>query len=212
MVKERARTLAADSDRPAEAAGVALSPLERCIDERGYHYRWIEVEIARGERIATVTVTGPQAENVPAGLAGILAAGARWWPLAMARELDDAILLLRANEPEIGTLVLKTCGDPQAVLACDAAMVAHRDDWFVRETIGFLRRTLQRLDVSSRSLFAVIDDGSCFAGSLFELALAADRSYMLADGPHIARRRPQFLRARNGQRPHPAGRPVQQRG
>ncbi|MGH7061622.1 MAG: 2,3-epoxybenzoyl-CoA dihydrolase, partial [Stellaceae bacterium] len=90
-----------------------------------------------------------------------------------------------ANEPAIGTLVLKTSGDPQAVLACDAAMLAHRDHWFVRETIGLLRRTLQRLEVTSRSLFAVIGEGSCFAGSLFEVALAADRSYMLADGPRI---------------------------
>jgi benzoyl-CoA-dihydrodiol lyase len=102
------------------------------------------------------------------------------------RELDDALLLLRSNEPAIGTLVLKTAGDSDAVLAGDRAMTAHRDHWLVRETIGLWRRTLQRLDLSSRSLFAVIDEGSCFAGSLFELALAADRSYMLAEGPEIA--------------------------
>ncbi len=185
-VRERARALAAESDRPADGEGVALTPLERRIDERGYRYRWIEVAIARDDRIATVTVIGPHAEDVHGDLEGILAAGVRWWPLAMARELDDAILLLRANEPEIGTLVLKTRGDAPAMLACDAAMSAHRNHWFVRETIGLLRRALQRLDVSSRSLFAVIDDGSCFAGSLCELALAADRSYMLTDGPQIA--------------------------
>jgi benzoyl-CoA-dihydrodiol lyase len=104
----------------------------------------------------------------------------------VARELDDALLMLRANHHECGTLVLKTSGDPDAVLACDATMATHRDHWFVRETIGLLRRTLQRLDVSSRSLFAVIDEGSCFAGSLFELALAADRSYMAAEGPRVA--------------------------
>jgi len=123
---------------------------------------------------------------VPGTLSGILAAGAKWWPLAVARELDDALLMLRANHHQIGTWVLKTAGDLDAVLACDTTMAAHRDNWFVRETIAFLRRTLQRLDVSSRSLFAVIDAGSCFAGSLFELALAADRSYMLAEGPRIA--------------------------
>src|SRR6516162_11879272 len=104
----------------------------------------------------------------------------------MARELDDALLMLRANNREIGTLVLKTRGDLAAVLASDHTMIANREHWFVRETIGLLRRTLQRLDVSSRSLFAVIDEGSCFVGSLFELALAADRSYMLAEGPGIA--------------------------
>ncbi|MGA8379788.1 MAG: enoyl-CoA hydratase-related protein, partial [Stellaceae bacterium] len=190
LVVERARALAAQSDRPAAAEGVALAPLERRIDRDGYHYRWVEVDIVRGERVATLAVTAPRAEDVPADLPGILAAGERWWPLAMARELDDAVLLLRANEREIGTWVLKTRGNMAAVLACDTAMIAQRSHWLVRETIGFLRRTLQRLEVSSRSLFAVIDEGSCFAGSLFELALAADRSYMLADGmaggPHVA--------------------------
>ena len=186
LVAEHARALAAQSDRPAGVAGVVLTPLERRIDERGYHYRWIEVDIAGDDRAATLTVAAPHAEDVPGDLAGILARGARWWPLAMARELEDALLLLRANECEIGILVLKTRGATQAVLACDAIMIAHQDHWFARETIGLLRRTLQRLEVSSRSLFAVIDEGSCFAGSLFELALVADRSYMLTDGPHIA--------------------------
>ena len=212
LVAERAQALAAGSDRPVDAVGVVLPPLERAIDERGYHYPRVAVEIARTDRVATVTVTGPPAEDQPRDLAGIVAAGARWWPLAMARELDDALLMLRANDPAIGTLVLKTRGDPQAVLAGDAAMVAHRDHWFVRETIGLLRRTLQRLEVSSRSLFAVIDEGSCFAGSLFELALAADRSYMLADGPRIALDALNFrgLEMVNGRTP--AGGPFQRRG
>ncbi len=211
LVAERARALAALSDRPADAEGVALTPIERRIDERGYHYRWVEVDIARADRVATVTVSGPRAEDVPGDLAGIVAAGAGWWPLAMARELDDALLMLRANEPEIGTLVLKTRGEVGPVLASDAIIAAHRNYWFVRETIGVMRRTLQRLDVSSRSLFAVIDEGSCFAGSLFELALAADRSYMLADGPRGRTKRPQFRRSRNGQRPHPTGDAFQRR-
>jgi benzoyl-CoA-dihydrodiol lyase len=186
VVEERAGALARASDRPADVEGIALSPLERNIDEGGYRYRWVEVDIASDERVATLTVTGPNRETLPQELDEILNAGAAWWPLAMARELDDALLMLRANNRDVGTLVLKTRGDPATVLASDQTMAAHRDHWFVRETIGLLRRTLQRLDVSSRSIFAVIDEGSCFAGSLFELSLAGDRSYMLAGGPRIA--------------------------
>jgi benzoyl-CoA-dihydrodiol lyase len=186
-VVARAQALAALSDRPGDAKGVALPPLARRIDDAGYHYSWVDVAIGASDRIATVTVKGPDADQ-PRDLAGILAAGAAWWPLAMARELDDAILMLRTNNLATGTLVLKTSGDPACVLACDVAMLAHRDNWLARETIGMLRRTLARLDVSSRSVFAVIDRGSCFAGTLLELALAADRSYMLdaEDGPAIA--------------------------
>jgi benzoyl-CoA-dihydrodiol lyase len=186
LVEERARALAELSDRPAEASGIPLTPLERFIHEDGYHYRWVEIGIAPNERVATVTVAGPRSDEVPSDLGQIVEAGAGWWPLAMARGLDDALLMLRANHREIGTLVLKTRGAIEAMLALDQTMIANQNHWFVRETIGFLRRTLQRLDVSSRSLFAVIDEGSCFAGSLFELSLAADRSYMLAEGPQIA--------------------------
>jgi benzoyl-CoA-dihydrodiol lyase len=186
LVAERARALAAGSDRPADAEGIALGPLERNIRDHGYRYRWVEVELAPEDGTATLTVTGPRGGAAPGALADIIAAGARWWPLAMARELDDALLMLRANHHQIGTWLLKTSGELDAVLACDATMLAHHDHWFVRETLGLLRRTLQRFDVSSRSLFAVIDAGSCFAGSLFELALAADRSYMAAEGPRIA--------------------------
>jgi benzoyl-CoA-dihydrodiol lyase len=191
LVKERALALAAQSDRPADARGVALPPLERSIDERGYHYRWVDVAFDRPARTATITVTGP-AEGGPRDAAAILAEGARWWPLAMARQLDDALLMLRINELELGTLLLKTRGSVAALLESDATMLAHRQSWFVRETIGFLRRTLARLDVSARSFFAIIDRESCFAGTLFELALAADRSFMLAlpegdnDAPRIA--------------------------
>jgi benzoyl-CoA-dihydrodiol lyase len=186
LVDERARTLAVASPRPAAGAGVALPALARRQGEDGWRYPYVTVEIARSERVATLTLAAPRPEEMPVEIAGIVAAGANWWPLALAREFDDALLLLRANEKAIGTLVLKTAGDVDAVLAADGAMAAHREHWFVRETIGLWRRALQRLDVSSRSLFAVIDMGSCFAGLLFELALAADRSYMLADGPQIA--------------------------
>src|SRR6266851_818771 len=186
-VVERAQALAAASDRPADARGVTLPPLARRIDDAGYHYGFVDVALGPTDRVATITVTAPT-EDEPGDLAGILARGAAWWPLAMARELDDAILMLRTNNLASGTLVLRTAGDKRRVLACDAAMLAHEDNWFVRETLGMLRRTLARLDVSSRSLFAVIDKGSCFAGTLLELALAADRSYMLEaeDGPTIA--------------------------
>ncbi|HYR00360.1 MAG TPA: 2,3-epoxybenzoyl-CoA dihydrolase [Casimicrobiaceae bacterium] len=178
-VRERALTLAAQSDRPQGAKGVALPPLARTIDDAGIHYAHVDVRLDRRARTATITVSAPKSAPA-ADVAAIHAQGAAWWPLAMARELDDAILLLRTNEPELGTWVLKTSGDAAHVLAADAALAAHKADWFVRETIGMLRRTLARLDVTSRTLYALIETGSCFAGTLFELALAADRSYMLA--------------------------------
>ena len=178
-VKKRALALAATSDRPAAAKGVYLAPLARTVDAAGYRYAHVDVRIDRRGRSATITVSAPDAPPAE-GLDPILAAGAAWWPLAMARELDDAILLLRTNEPDIGTWILKTAGDPSHVLAADATLTRHRSHWFVRETIGMLRRTLARLDVTSRTLFALIEPHSCFAGTLLELALAADRSYMLA--------------------------------
>jgi benzoyl-CoA-dihydrodiol lyase len=185
LVAARARALAEFSDRPTDALGIPLAQLERVIGEGSYRYRWVKVHVESNERVATMTVTAPHKDEIPGDLEQIVKSGASWWPLAMARELDDALLMLRANHREIGTLVLKTGGAIDAVLAVDRTMIANMGHWFVRETIGFLRRTLQRLDVSSRSLFAVIDQGSCFAGSLLELSLAADRSYMLAEGPQI---------------------------
>jgi len=181
FVRKRALELAAQSDRPADARGVALEPLARSVDADGYHYGFVDVRLDRAARCATITVRAP-AMGGPTSLDAITAAGCRWWPLAMARELDDAILSLRTNELDLGLWVLKTAGDAQAVLEVDRALDEHRHHWFVRETIGMLRRTLARLDVSSRSLFALIEPGSCFAGTLLELALAADRSYMLDDG------------------------------
>ena len=181
VAKERAQMLAQSSDRPRDATGIALAPLARTVDDAGYHYEHVDVQIDRRARCATITVSAPR--SLPAeGIGPILAAGASWWPLAMARELDDAILLLRTNELDVGTWILKTKGDSAHVLAADASLVRHQSHWFVRETVGMLRRTLARLDVTSRTLFALIDPGSCFAGTLFELSLAADRSYMLASG------------------------------
>ena len=186
-VAERAAALAGRSDRPADAQGVALTPIERTVDETGLRYRHVDVSIDRAKRIATFTVKGPDGPP-PDGVDAIVEAGAAWWPLAMARDLDDAILSMRTNELDIGTWLLKTVGDPAAVLASDAILLAHRDHWFVRETIGFTRRTLSRLDVSSRTLFALIEEGSCFVGTLLELALACDRTYLLAlpDAPDRA--------------------------
>ena len=178
-VKERALALAAMSDRPQDAKGVALTPLARTVDATGFRYGHVDVRIDRPGRSATITVSAPQSPPAE-GLDPILAAGASWWPLAMARELDDAILLLRTNELDIGTWILKTAGDASMVLAADATLLHHKSHWFVRETIGMLRRTLARLDVTSRTLYALIERESCFVGTLLELALAADRAYMLA--------------------------------
>ena len=177
-VRARALALAQDSDRPAGEQGVALTPLQRTETENRLSYRYVDVQLDREKRQATWTVRAPQGV-VETNLADIVAAGAAWWPLQMARELDDAILTMRTNELDIGTWILKTEGDAQQVLAADAALEQHAGHWFVRETAGMLRRTLARLDVTSRSLFALIEPGSCFAGTLLELALAADRSYML---------------------------------
>ena len=184
-VTRRALDLAAQSDRPAETEGVHLPPLKRTIDAVGYRYEFVEVQLDRDARRATITVSAPRSTQRHQ-VESIVALGAAWWPLQMARELDDAILMLRTNQLEVGTWLLKTGGDADAVLAIDKALEEHRHHWFVRETIGMLRRTFARLDVSSRTLFALIEGGSCFAGTLFELALAADRSYMAAEEATIA--------------------------
>ena len=178
-VRERALHLAEASDRPIDAQGITLAPLARTVQADALRYSHVTVEIDRARRAATLTVAAPEGKS-PATLEAILTCGAGWWPLVMARELDDAILHMRTNEPGIGTWILKTSGNAAAVAAVDAALLAHATHWLVRETIGLLRRTLSRLDLSSRSLFALVESGSCFTGTLFELALACDRIYMLA--------------------------------
>jgi benzoyl-CoA-dihydrodiol lyase len=178
-VQTRAKKLAAGSIRTAGVKGVSLTPLNRSIAADALTYTNVTVDIDRAKRIATFTVKAP-ATAQPTNIDGIEAAGVNWWPLQMVRELDDAILHMRTNELDIGTWVLKTSGDAAAVLASDATLLAHKDHWLVRETIGQLRRTLARMDVSSRSLFALIEEGTCFAGTLAELAFCADRAYMLA--------------------------------
>ena len=178
-VLARALELAALSDRPAGGKGVQLAPLHRVQQSDSLRYSFVTVEIDRARRVATLTVKAPSGAQ-PADIASIEAQGAAWYPLVMARELEDAILSMRTNEIDIGTWLIKTIGDAAAVMAMDATLLAHKDHWLVRETIGLLRRTLSRLDVSSRSLFALIEPGSCFAGTFLELALACDRSYHLA--------------------------------
>jgi benzoyl-CoA-dihydrodiol lyase len=187
-VKERALALAQKTDRPTDAKGIALTPLRRTIDEKGLHYEHVDVAVDTAGRTITITVTAPAADEA-VEIDAIVARGAGWWPLAMARELDDAILHLRTNVRDAGIWIVKTQGDADAVLRIDTALEANAQHWLVRETIGAIRRTFGRLDVSSRSIYAVIEPGSCFAGTLLELALASDRSYMLLaeeDGPRIA--------------------------
>ncbi len=186
-IKKRAAQLAEMSDRPTNTKGVVLTPLKRRVDEAGLHYEYVDVQLNREARTATLTVRAPESVT-ESSLEKALAAGADWWPLQMARELDDAILILRTSELELGLWIIKTSGNPDAVLAIDEFILQHLDNWFVREVLGMMRRTFARLDVTSRSIFAIAEPGSCFAGSLLELALAADRIYMrdAQDGESIA--------------------------
>ena len=189
-VRERALALAAQSDRPEGAQGVALTPLQCTRSADALHYSTLTVEIDRAKRSAVWTIAAPQGAQ-PCTITEMEAQGAQWFPLRMARELEDAILHMRTNELDIGIWLIKTEGDAAAVLAMDEVLQAQAGHWLVRETTGLLRRTFSRLDLSSRSLFALIEPGSCFAGSYLEFALACDRSYqlMLPDDasrtPHI---------------------------
>ena len=179
--RARAAELAARTDRPAGARGITLAPLDRRIEGDRIAYAHVTCVIDRGPGVAGITVAAP-ATPPPADLAGIHAAGGSFWPLAVARELDDLILHLRANEEEIGLWVLRTSGAADLVEAHDRTLLQHEADWLVREIRLYLKRTLKRLDVSSRSIFALVEPGSCFAGTLLELALAADRTFMLDGG------------------------------
>jgi benzoyl-CoA-dihydrodiol lyase len=176
-VAERAAELAARSGRPSQGPGVPLGPLAKTRDDDAITYTYVSAWLDRESGTVDISVKGPQNEP-PAGIEE--ARSAEFWPLAMTRELDDLILDLRTNEPDLGTWVFRTEGDPALVLACDELLLASKEDWFANEVLHYLKRTLRRLDVTSRSLIAAIEPGSCFAGSLLELALAADRSFSLA--------------------------------
>jgi len=183
-VRERAISFAGKSDRPADAQGIALPELARKIGKDGISYSHVEAKLDRAKGIAEITVHGPKAP--PPALDKI---DTTFWPLALARELDDLVLHLRTNEDSIGMWVFRTAGDNETVAAYDALLDQHKADWRIREIRLFLKRVLKRIDVSSRSLFALIEPGSCFTGTLLELALAADRSYML-DGQFEGDNRP----------------------
>lgn len=176
-VKQRALKLAEQSDRHMNSKGVTLNALKRTVDEAGLHYGFVDVLLNRGGRTATLTVRAPESRTEDT-LDKVLAAGSAWWPLQMARELDDAILTLRASELDLGLWIVKTRGNPEAIVAVDNFILAHQENWFVREVLGMIRRTFARIDVTSRSIYAIVEPGSCFAGTLLELALAADRVYM----------------------------------
>jgi len=184
VVRQRAGELAGRSGRPAGAAGIELTPLAKTVAGEEISYDHVTARLDRVRGVAEITVTGPaplaEGGAPPASLAGLHEQGAGFWTLAVTRELDDLILDLRTNELELGTWVLRTQGDPARVLAYDQFLLDHHDDWLAGEIMLYLKRTLKRLDVTSRSLLALIEPGSCFAGSLLELALAADRSYMLS--------------------------------
>lgn len=177
-VTERAREFAAKSDRPQGAKGVEFTPLNKKIENDTLVYDHVAIEIDREISTATITIKAPDAAP-PADIAGIEAQGATYWPLALARELDDAIIELRFNEQEVGTWVFKTSGNPAMVEAADKSLSANADHWLVREITLFLKRVLKRVDVSARSLIALVEPGTCFTGTLAELVFAADRSYML---------------------------------
>jgi len=190
-VRTTALALAETSDRPTGESGITLTPLNCETTQDGLHYKYVDVAINREKRTATIVLQGPT-DSVHADPVTIRTAGAEWYPLQFARELEDAILMLRTNELSIGTWILRSKGDLSKILEMDAALEGAKDHWLVRETLGLLRRTLSRLDVSSRSLFALIDEGSCFAGTFLEVALACDRTYHLAlpespnEAPRIA--------------------------
>src|SRR5579864_5139763 len=175
-VQNRARELAGKSDRPAAGPGITLNPLNPAVSKDAIAYSSVTLTMNHPKRTAELTVKAPEGPQ-PSNPDAIRRAGDQFWPLRAFRELDDALLRLRVNEPEIGTIVIRTTGDRAAVLAIDRTLLAHQSDWLVREIVLLMKRTLKRVDLTARSFFAFIEPGSAFAGSLFELALAADRSY-----------------------------------
>jgi benzoyl-CoA-dihydrodiol lyase len=190
--KERAREFAAKTDRPKSAKGVKLTPLKKTVTDDSIAYEHVQVKIDRKLGTAEVTVSAPTKAQ-PQDAAGIEAAGIAFWPLALARELDDMILHMRVNEYEIGTWVFRTKGDAALVQSADEALLKNKDNWLVRETTLFLKRVFKRIDVTSRSFIALVEPDSCFAGTLLEFLLAADRSFML-DGSFEGSNRTATLR------------------
>jgi benzoyl-CoA-dihydrodiol lyase len=178
-IKTRASEYASKSDRPTDAKGIALTDLNRTINDDAVTYDHVSLTFDRAQGMVKINISAPS-DIPPSDIAAIHAEGTAFWPMAVARELDDAILHLRANETEIGTWVFTSSGDADMVAAADAALLDNADDWYVREVTLFQKRVFKRVDVTSRSIFTLIEPGSCFVGSLLELVLASDRSYMLA--------------------------------
>jgi benzoyl-CoA-dihydrodiol lyase len=178
VVKERARQLAAKSDRPKDAMGIKLTPLKRKRSDNSVEYSAVSVELSRAERIVTITVRGPEGPP-PNSVDEMVAQGAEFWPLRVARELDDAVLDIRLNELETAVIMFKSIGDPQLVLSYDTFLEANAKHWLAREIALKWKRVLKRIDLTSRSLVTLIEPGSCFAGTLAELVFATDRSYIL---------------------------------
>src|SRR6266403_2092555 len=177
-VAERAQEFAAASKRNGNGKGISLGPLTRSFDDDGIRYGLVSVDINRSERIATISIQAPEA-SPPTDIDGMVAQGSSFWPLQVARELDDAILHLRINELETAMLVFKSHGERANVLACDAFLEANKAHWLVNEIRQYWKRVLKRIDVTSRTLVTLVEPGSCFVGTLAELVFAADRSYML---------------------------------
>ncbi len=188
-VTERANEFTSESDRPSDAKGITLTPLQRTVSEDDLSYDYVQVEIDRPNRVATITIQSPDELPNDLNLSSVSEQGADFWPLAACRQLDDAILHLRLNELEIGTLILKTKGDSETVLAYDELLNRESDDWLIREINLYWRRTLKRLDLTSRSTLAFVEPGSCFSGLLAELLFSVDRTYML-DGQFTDDNRP----------------------
>jgi benzoyl-CoA-dihydrodiol lyase len=191
-LKDTAQKLAAQSDRPGATAGITLTPLARQIESDAVTYSSVKIEFERSARRATLTIIGP-ASPPPASVDAMVEQGAAFWPLRLARELDDAILHMRLNEPEMGTLVFKSQGEPAQVLAYDAFLDANKGHWLAREVLHYWKRTLKRVDLTSRSLVALVEPGSCFAGTLAELVFACDRSFMLVGSFQGDNRKPATL-------------------
>lgn len=195
-VEQRAKEVAAKSDRPSDAKGIKLNPLDKTVTDNAISYTGVSVEIDREARIATVTIKGPDAAP-PSDMAGTQAQGDQFWPLKLARELDDALLEIRFNEMELAVIQFKSAGDPAAVLAYDEFMQANAGHWLMREILLYWRRVLKRVDLTSRTIATMAEPGSCFAGTLAELLFAADRSYM-ADGQFDGDNRPEARIALSG--------------
>jgi benzoyl-CoA-dihydrodiol lyase len=180
MVAQRVAEVSSPTDRPAVGPGIVLGPLNPTVTDGGITYTAVSMTFDRAKRTVELTVLAPS-EPQPSTPEAIVAAGGQFWPLRAFRELDDALLRLRFNEPEIGTIIVRTEGEIAAVIAVDRALVENQSHWLVREIVLLMKRALKRLDLTARSIFACVEPGSAFAGSLLELALAADRSYMLDD-------------------------------